>query len=144
MTYVIARWTMGTREDVTGRSQLVCGLLINHSVLASLTLSSSRKRRSLNHIVRLDVFLFSSRRRHTRLVSDWSSDVCSSDLPSASGRSNGNRLVSASALIKKITNETDSGTMNQACAVCCCTITCDSVTLPASSKIGRASCRERG
>src|SRR5262249_57915764 len=27
----------------------------------------------------VDVF-FSSRRRHTRLVSDWSSDVCSSDL----------------------------------------------------------------
>src|SRR5258706_4636546 len=25
-------------------------------------------------------FLISSRRRHTRLVSDWSSDVCSSDL----------------------------------------------------------------
>ena len=24
-------------------------------------------------------FFFSSRRRHTRLVSDWSSDVCSSD-----------------------------------------------------------------
>src|SRR5262249_58910088 len=28
----------------------------------------------------LVVFFFSSRRRHTRLVSDWSSDVCSSDL----------------------------------------------------------------
>src|SRR5262249_4834327 len=27
------------------------------------------------------VFFFSRRRRHTRLVSDWSSDVCSSDLP---------------------------------------------------------------
>src|SRR5258706_3860438 len=27
-------------------------------------------------------FFFSSRRRHTRLVSDWSSDVCSSDLQS--------------------------------------------------------------
>src|SRR5438046_8555706 len=27
-------------------------------------------------------FFFSSRRRHTRLVSDWSSDVCSSDLTS--------------------------------------------------------------
>src|SRR5262249_57366706 len=26
------------------------------------------------------VVFFSSRRRHTRLVSDWSSDVCSSDL----------------------------------------------------------------
>ena len=25
-------------------------------------------------------FFFSSRRRHTRLVRDWSSDVCSSDL----------------------------------------------------------------
>src|SRR5438093_8589622 len=28
-------------------------------------------------------FFFSSRRRHTRLVSDWSSDVCSSDLRQA-------------------------------------------------------------
>src|SRR5256885_5790296 len=28
----------------------------------------------------LDVFFFSSRRRHTRLQGDWSSDVCSSDL----------------------------------------------------------------
>src|SRR5438093_9249999 len=28
----------------------------------------------------LSFFFFSSRRRHTRLVSDWSSDVCSSDL----------------------------------------------------------------
>src|SRR5688500_19584122 len=28
----------------------------------------------------LDLFFFSSRRRHTRLQGDWSSDVCSSDL----------------------------------------------------------------
>src|SRR5258705_948349 len=28
-------------------------------------------------------FFFSSRRRHTRCLSDWSSDVCSSDLPQA-------------------------------------------------------------
>src|SRR5690242_11793816 len=27
----------------------------------------------------IDVFFFSSRRRHTRLTCDWSSDVCSSD-----------------------------------------------------------------
>src|SRR5437762_14373052 len=27
------------------------------------------------------VFFFSSRRRHTRYIGDWSSDVCSSDLP---------------------------------------------------------------
>src|SRR5262249_57052718 len=31
-------------------------------------------------------FFFSSRRRHTRLVSDWSSDVCSSDLVETSAR----------------------------------------------------------
>src|SRR5437899_11521117 len=29
------------------------------------------------------VFFFSSRRRHTRCLSDWSSDVCSSDLVAA-------------------------------------------------------------
>src|SRR5256886_10823781 len=28
------------------------------------------------------IFFFSSRRRHTRFDCDWSSDVCSSDLPS--------------------------------------------------------------
>src|SRR6266516_6810179 len=27
------------------------------------------------------IFFFSSRRRHTRSYGDWSSDVCSSDLP---------------------------------------------------------------
>src|SRR5256885_15289971 len=31
------------------------------------------------------VFFFSSRRRHTRLQGDWSSDVCSSDLREAVG-----------------------------------------------------------
>src|SRR5256885_11585547 len=31
----------------------------------------------------ITVFFFPSRRRHTRLQGDWSSDVCSSDLPRA-------------------------------------------------------------
>src|SRR6266480_4581314 len=31
------------------------------------------------------LFFFSSRRRHTRLTCDWSSDVCSSDLPRGRG-----------------------------------------------------------
>src|SRR3712207_8034612 len=31
-------------------------------------------------------FFFSSRRRHTRYWRDWSSDVCSSDLPGALAR----------------------------------------------------------
>src|SRR5215210_9203693 len=30
-------------------------------------------------------FFFSSRRRHTRYIGDWSSDVCSSDLPGVRG-----------------------------------------------------------
>src|SRR2546426_2389307 len=36
-------------------------------------------------------FFFSSRRRHTRLQGDWSSDVCSSDLPPAAGAGVRNR-----------------------------------------------------
>src|SRR5256885_2430962 len=33
--------------------------------------------------IKSGTFIFSSRRRHTRLQGDWSSDVCSSDLPRA-------------------------------------------------------------
>src|SRR5256885_9075394 len=40
-------------------------------------------------------FFFSSRRRHTRLQGDWSSDVCSSDL--GGGDSNGVHPISAIA-----------------------------------------------
>src|SRR5262249_19893136 len=39
--------------------------------------------RNLTYCLCIFFFFFSSRRRHTRLVSDWSSDVCSSDLASA-------------------------------------------------------------
>src|SRR5256885_4429647 len=35
------------------------------------------------------LFFFSSRRRHTRLQGDWSSDVCSSDLLESYGLLNG-------------------------------------------------------
>src|SRR5204863_2492790 len=44
-------------------------------------------RKSLTHIIYMLTvhifFFFSSRRRHTRSLRDWSSDVCSSDLPNA-------------------------------------------------------------
>src|SRR2546429_310609 len=42
----------------------------------------------IDHAVFL-VFFFSSRRRHTRCSRDWSSDVCSSDLPGPRVRSPG-------------------------------------------------------
>src|SRR5262245_63933366 len=35
---------------------------------------------AVTFIVHACLFFFSSRRRHTRCLSDWSSDVCSSDL----------------------------------------------------------------
>src|SRR5437899_6235846 len=38
---------------------------------------------------RASVFFFSSRRRHTRCLSDWSSDVCSSDLGAVFGAKHG-------------------------------------------------------
>src|SRR6267142_5845885 len=38
-------------------------------------------------------FFFSSRRRHTRLTCDWSSDVCSSDLPGAAAVFDHHRLA---------------------------------------------------
>src|SRR5256885_12891916 len=40
-----------------------------------------------------DVFFFSSRRRHTRLQGDWSSDVCSSDLKSKCGMRSTRRVA---------------------------------------------------
>src|SRR5258706_3298597 len=43
-------------------------------------------------------FLFSSRRRHTRLVSDWSSDVCSSDLLARFERGKPGRMKSPRGL----------------------------------------------
>src|SRR2546426_5977569 len=38
---------------------------------------------TLTTVLYLSCFFFSSRRRHTRLQGDWSSDVCSSDLSQA-------------------------------------------------------------
>src|SRR5437016_7015818 len=81
-------------------------------------------------------FFFSSRRRHTRLVSDWSSDVCSSDL-----------FV---ACTRQRSREASHPTNCQACVTAWgpwSTITwriCSSTPGAAlGSKIGRASCRER-
>src|SRR5256885_6757070 len=41
---------------------------------------SNWPKQTMNIWQSLDLFFFSSRRRHTRLQGDWSSDVCSSDL----------------------------------------------------------------
>src|SRR5437016_8906498 len=48
-------------------------------------------------------FFFSSRRRHTRLVSDWSSDVCSSDLSCAGSTAGGRSPPCSSATARSST-----------------------------------------
>src|SRR5262249_58788562 len=68
-------------------------------------------------------FFFSSRRRHTILVSDWSSDVCSSDLPASAFRTRQEAKTIAPRIPGRFVN-------------------------PAKlwrwfAQIGRASCRER-
>src|SRR6266480_6308961 len=45
-------------------------------------------------------FFFSSRRRHTRLTCDWSSDVCSSDLAIRSGENGFFTVADADSLYR--------------------------------------------
>src|SRR5204863_3435819 len=52
------------------------------------------------------IFFFSSRRRHTRSLRDWSSDVCSSDLPirlpvTAESSFTGNRMGAMARIITR-------------------------------------------
>src|SRR5207248_4573677 len=68
-------------------------------------------------------FFFSSRRRHTRSYGDWSSDVCSSDLP-RSDRSR--RLPTGAGLVLEFLSSCRSRTGSRR-----------------HREIGRASCRER-
>src|SRR5690349_24009013 len=89
-------------------------------------------------------FFFSSRRRHTRSLRDWSSDVCSSDLPSAPWATPARALFAgfADRLVRRREPGSPKGRM----------VGGRGVELAAGSavrraelfEIGRASCRERG
>src|SRR5262249_58307885 len=72
-------------------------------------------------------FFFSSRRRHTRLVSDWSSDVCSSDLRQKGTRHDARRLPGTDRVLR---NPAGGDFLNDG----------ENTT---ALQIGRASCRER-
>src|SRR5205807_4186308 len=82
-------------------------------------------------------FFFSSRRRHTRLQGDWSSDVCSSDLPGRRCR----RRTTSLAWVGCVAYTPELATwFGDDIAFRGDSRQIDLAGLP---KIGRASCRER-
>src|SRR5437762_12078686 len=82
-------------------------------------------------------FFFSSRRRHTRYIGDWSSDVCSSDLgtlPVRHGVAGALRVGAGELEVSRpaeLVDDVDALARNL------------SAELHAVAQIGRASCRER-
>src|SRR5438045_4510543 len=85
----------------------------------------------LRHCFFFFFFFFSSRRRHTRCLSDWSSDVCSSDLPWSAWAVHAYTATGA-FMAFLATREVFAGDFRMAFA-----------WLFAALEIGRASCRER-
>src|SRR5947207_11135185 len=80
-------------------------------------------------------FFFSSRRRHTRSLCDWSSDVCSSDLDvrRCIDAKPGHRVMGASLVLAR----------ERAVLVADTAVT-EMPDAQEIAEIGRASCRERG
>src|SRR5205814_5633908 len=81
-------------------------------------------------------FFFSSRRRHTRCLSDWSSDVCSSDLDV--GRLGDDHFIAAEYV--------DGITLRQRMQrgeVPLAEVMSIATQIASALEIGRASCRER-
>src|SRR5256885_10489966 len=90
-------------------------------------------------------FFFSSRRRHTRLQGDWSSDVCSSDLKSYVVLRYGcsRRYFSffcCSFFARRAKNEQQIGYRPRIFSFCMFFFHAPGK----KEKIGRASCREKG
>src|SRR5256885_10243054 len=85
-------------------------------------------------------FFFSSRRRHTRLQGDWSSDVCSSDLQSSTTRSESPVSLLSSGDKERVVE------LCYECKLCfpkCPYVPPHEFAVDFPRQIGRASCRER-
>src|SRR5258706_12169646 len=97
----------------------------------STSFSSRRRHTRLVSDWSSDVcFLISSRRRHTRLVSDWSSDVCSSDLVELDPERYSTPAVETISARYRESLQHPSHADRE-------------VTTLVAEQIGRASCRER-
>src|SRR5262245_62605266 len=90
-------------------------------------------------LVLLLLFFFSSRRRHTRCLSDWSSDVCSSDLHRELGAMEllPDRPKRAQAIHDDVTRACSPREQRQLALVVPAPW-----LRPVEQEIGRASCRE--
>src|SRR5205807_2970081 len=91
-------------------------------------------------------FFFSSRRRHTRLQGDWSSDVCSSDL-ALQFRDHGGRSVPPrrdgcrnTIVVVRHADAASHRILHDECSL---VNEWRDASMPYATKIGRASCRER-
>src|SRR5256885_11974144 len=51
------------------------------------------------------MFFFSSRRRHTRLQGDWSSDVCSSDLGGVGAAGGGDHVARVLLMARRVADD---------------------------------------
>src|SRR5260221_10559151 len=95
-------------------------------------------------------FFFSSRRRHTRLVNDWSSEVCSSDLGSSPGAIP--RPLSLTVSLRRVGPEAELTVSDSGRGMAPGLLPRvfdrfrqgESGTMRSHGEIGRASCRERG
>src|SRR5204863_6344711 len=87
-------------------------------------------------------FFFSSRRRHTRSLRDWSSDVCSSDL-GLLGQFLLGDFGMAKATQQELTEKTIVTQFHHFIGTPAY-ISPEQALMTSLDKIGRASCRERG
>src|SRR5437763_2910711 len=88
------------------------------------------------------LFFFSSRRRHTRYIGDWSSDVCSSDLTGQVRVFGGSPKLSSQP--QNIFVRVESWTWISSPMTASKSATCGTpVEADRLLEIGRASCRER-
>src|SRR5437762_14375901 len=89
----------------------------------------------------MTVFFFSSRRRHTRYIGDWSSDVCSSDLDNFSDDLKSRGLSTPNTLKRYVdVNPSYGGPIKRDSIWFHATVRYNRAT---NFEIGRASCRER-
>src|SRR3546814_8911976 len=87
----------------------------------------------LQCIVMIIFFFFKQKTAYEMRISDWSSDVCSSDLP-----------VATHATLRRQRVQITSGfACCTQCGIQVARVRCDEVGIHHAMQIGRASCRER-